>query len=748
MKGIRKKESVGRGRPGRWAAAIMAAVLLTGVLGGCGKGTDPAGPSGTEEGNPTVQAGGKYVETLETLPQEMEGWDIVQIFTVQDKPHLLGTRREEGKIVLREWELQGEDFADVTRPWLASMGLECLGDWVDVQLMQGINDIQYLYAGYIAQEEEGFKGHLWVGEGDEAREITPEKWTVPNEEWGGYEMIQGMAALDDGTLAAVSYNSVDILSGDDGSVLESDATGSFYDGSIITDGTNLYLCSSNESGMEIEIRKDGGSETVPSPMQGMGSLHLGALKDGTLVAAGGDGIFRRTAQGDGGWEKLMEGMDTEFALADSWCVGLAALSDGRLYGLFRGEDGMKLCRYEYDADAVSVVEKTLRLYTVYENPLLKQAAILYHKAHPEVMIDIESVYPQYYDGETDYNAVYQELNTMLLGQDAPDILVMDHLNMDSYASKGLLENVDDILRPMEENGELISGITGAYVQEDGSRYVVPLQFGFCMAMGRDIKAGDMADMEALADFLSKSGYSYMGSQTVAELVDKFYPFFCDEIVRDKQLDREAMGKNLEYLKAIGENCGIVASRTGDEQAYTMWELAAQAKLAFKEVKGFRDCMFPMSMVDYIKGDYTAFGNSFIPSVQMGICVKSEYKDTARDFLKFALSQAVQDRDYYSGFPVNKLSLEKQAAEDRSTYMAATMIMGDDGSYLEFNSEAYPQEVAQDLAALCGRLDKPVKEDAKIREVLIEVLAGYLDGTWSKEEAVKRIEDGLKMYLAE
>ena len=98
--------------------------------------------------------------------------------------------------------------------------------------------------------------------------------------------------------------------------------------------------------------------------------------------------------------------------------------------------------------------------------------------------------------------------------------------------------------------------------------------------------------------------------------------------------------------------------------------------------------------------------------------------------------------------MNVKSLEKLAAKDRSDYMSATMIMADDGSYLEFDSEAYPKETADRLVKLCQGLEKPIKEDAKIREVLIECLGAYLDGTQPKEDTIQKIEDGLKMYLAE
>ena len=56
--------------------------------------------------------------------------------------------------------------------------------------------------------------------------------------------------------------------------------------------------------------------------------------------------------------------------------------------------------------------------------------------------------------------------------------------------------------------------------------------------------------------------------------------------------------------------------------------------------------------------------------------------------------------------------------------------------------------AEKLAAECRGLSGPIKEDGKIREVLIEFLGGYLEGTQSKEDTIQMVEEALKMYLAE
>lgn len=743
-------------------AILLVLSLFTGVLSACGKeGSKETGLSGSGSGGTSEGAGGSYVERSVELPPELADSSIAQMYTVENALRLLATKKQGEKVRLEEWAYQNGTFTNVTQDWLGAIELPG-ADWVEVKMVQSSDGTQYLYAGYVAEGEDSFRGHLWRGAAGEALDITPEKWSVPNEEWGGYEMIQGLAALDNGTLAVLSYTSLDILSAQDGSVLESETPSVIYEGNVVTDGDNIYLCSSDGVESRIEKRKEGKGEdilTIPFPagnseegvviFGGSGSLFLDVLKDGTLIAAGENGIFRLPPDAaEGRWEQMVAGIETDFSMPDYWCLNLAAAEDGSIYALFQTNEGQKLNFYEYDPNAVSEVTEVLKLYTVYESSLLKQAAALYHKAHPEVVIDIESEYPMYSYEIPDYDTVYKKLNTMLMGDDAPDILVMDHLNMESYAQRGLLEDLDDVVRPLEESGELLSNITGAYVGEDGKRYVVPLQFGFTLALGRDIAPENMNSLEAMADFLSQTDYSYLGSRTVDELVDLFYPYFCERIVRDKQLDKENLSKYLGYLKAIADNSGMIDKRPENELSYGMWDLAAKAKLALTDAKGFVDCMFPMSMVDYIKGDFTAFESSFIPSVQMGICTKSGYSDTARDFLRFALSQQVQDSEYYNGFPVNSLSLKKQSEKDRSDMTAATMIMADDGSYVEFDSKSYSKETAKRLIDICGTLDRPVREDAKIREVLIECLGGYLKGTESLDETIQKIEDGLKMYLAE
>lgn len=729
-------------------ALAVSLTLALGTLGGCGK-------ENTESDFLAETQKGKYVEEEQALPEEWEGWTVKQLFVREEKLHFLLAKEEGGGLRLQEWERQEDSYINVTEDWLNKAELPAQ-EWMELEVMYDGNGRGYLFAQYV--EEESYRSHLWRGDGENILDITPEQWTVPDEEYGFYEFVYGIAALNNGTIAANCSRSVDIFYGEDGSLLESEASEGFYADTVLTDGENLYLFAMDDGGgiTEVEKRpggKSSGSEGIPFGQSGAASVCVCA--DGTLISAGGDGIFRCRA-GENDWEKLLAGAETDFSLSGCWCIGLAALTDGRIYAVFQQEDGtVKLKKYEFDPEAVTEITETLKLYAVEESYLLQNAVALYRREHPEVAIEVEYgyTYNDMYSGEVmDYDEIYQKLNTMLMTEEAPDILVLDHLKIDSFAEKGLLADINDVVGAMEEKGELVSGITGSYLQEDGSRYVVPLQFAFTYITGRGIGEADMQSLESLAAFLQDKEESYLGAQTVEELVDKFYPFFCGDIVKDKELDRETLRKKLEALKAVADNCGIVTEHDDDNgrngRCYNLWDLPSRARLGMDEGDGFNGCMSAVAITEYIGGEFTAFENSFTPMLQIGICTKSQYQDTAKDFLSFALSEAVQGTDYYAGFPVNTACLEKLAAADRSDAEAETAIVTADGGQEIFQISAYSRETAERLLALCKGLDKPKKEDAKIREVLIESLGGYLSGTEDIEEVVTKIEAGLKMYLAE
>ena len=739
-------------------ATCMAIVM--GLLTGCGKKNDLQIAASPDE----VQKG-RYVETELSLPEEWKDKNISQIFRSGDELHFLVAGGPEGQVSLEEWKLgEGDTLTEVTKDWLKALpegkGLESSDSFT---LLQDTEGNQYLY-GNCYRDEESSSAHLWKETDGSALDITPQKWLEPMDMDGYrfYDTPQYVALTEDGLLVGLSYFSLDVVLAQDGSLVSSQESDSLTDSGSLSDnqwvsavGDTLYLAQADEQGsvnglLQMQLDGNNGAKAkgvIPFSQDSYSSAYFSVLGDGTVYAADADGFFRCDA-GDTNWQKLLEGIDTSFSMSDQWCRDIVALSDGSVYAWFGSESGDKIMIYRYDPDAVTEVTEELTLYTVEESFFLQQAAVQYHKQHPEILIHVDAAISMTdkYSGNADYQQIYQDLNTSLTSGNGPDLMVMDHLKLDTYASKGLLLNLQEILQPMEEDGTLLSNITTAYQEADGRRYAVPLQFGLLLAVGRDVQPKEMSSMDAIAKAVSGKAESYMGDRTCGELVEAFYPLIVDDILQNRQVNRDTLRAWLEDLKKIADNCGILPSRK-EGRAANIWDLGSDVKLVLQETDGFNEAMMPYAVAELLIAYVVSVENAFYPKMVIGINSRSEHVEIAKDFLRFALSEELQSVDTYEGFPVNAKALEMQAAADRSMAEAYTTY-DIDGSTAEFAIKAYSEETANHLMELCKAATLCLKEDTQIETSLTESLQAYLNGQASVEEAMDAVEGSLKMYLAE
>lgn len=739
-------------------ATCMAIVM--GLLTGCGKKNDLQIAASPDE----VQKG-RYVETELSLPEEWKDKNISQIFRSGDELHFLVAGGPEGQVSLEEWKLgEGDTLTEVTKDWLKALpegkGLESSDSFT---LLQDTEGNQYLY-GNCYRDEESSSAHLWKETDGSALDITPQKWLEPMDMDGYrfYDAPQYVTLTEDGLLVGLSYFSLDVVLAQDGSMVSSQESDSLIDSGTLADnkwvsavGDTLYLAQADEQGsvnglLQMQLDGNNGAKAkgvIPFSQDSYSSAYFSVLEDGTVYAADADGFFRCDV-GDTNWQKLLEGIDTSFSMSDQWCRDIVALSDGSVYAWFGSESGDKIMIYRYDPDAVIEVTEELTLYTVEESFFLQQAAVQYHKQHPEVLIHVDAAISMTdkYSGNADYQQIYQDLNTSLTSGNGPDLMVMDHLKLDTYASKGLLLNLQEILQPMEEDGTLLSNITTAYQEADGRRYAVPLQFGLLLAVGRDVQPKEMSSMDAIAKAVSGKAESYMGDRTCGELVEAFYPLIVDDILQNRQVNRDTLRAWLEDLKKIADNCGILPSRK-EGRAANIWDLGSDVKLVLQETDGFNEAMMPYAVAELLNANVVSVENAFYPKMVIGINSRSEHVEIAKDFLRFALSEELQSVDTYEGFPVNAKALEMQAAADRSMAEAYTTY-DIDGSTAEFAIKAYSEETANHLMELCKAATLCLKEDTQIETSLTESLQAYLNGQASVEEAMDAVEGSLKMYLAE
>lgn len=480
-----------------------------------------------------------------------------------------------------------------------------------------------------------------------------------------------------------------------------------------------------------------------------GSCAADADTAGNLIVANADGLHRK-AKDAGQFEDLLDGSYMSFGLSDSWCRGMTSdMSDGTnevYYALFQNDQGQKLYQYAYNPELPLKPEKELTVYTLYDQATINQAATLFGKKHPDTMVSVHVACADTDDKEAETQR--NRLMTSLAAGDGEDVIVLSGLDDNALAKKGVLMDLSDIVTPMEENGELLQAIVDGEKAADGKQQILPVRFALPLLLSKEKRASEMTDLAALAKAAEQTDGSLLGTFTGEDLVETFAPYFMPDIIKDKQLDTEKLRTVLQELQTIAAHSDLIEKHKKGERASNEWDLPSTMQAALCQISGFNDAMFDLAIINLVKGDYTSFENAYIPTVEIGVNANTKQADLAKEFAAFVMSREVQDGDFYDGFPVNKESLHMQVSLDRSDYAAYTTIEGADGQEIGLDIEPIKAADADKLEALCDSLSKKTVKDAKVLEELKKSVPDYLLGRQSLDDTISKIQDGVKIYLAE
>ncbi|MCM1256614.1 MAG: extracellular solute-binding protein [Roseburia sp.] len=175
-------------------------------------------------------------------------------------------------------------------------------------------------------------------------------------------------------------------------------------------------------------------------------------------------------------------------------IALQALANGEFRALFSGNYMIEMY---YDETIPARPSKELVVYSLEENDYVRYAGQLFQKENTDVLVTYETGL----DGD---HAVSKEdavknLNTRLLAGEDPDVIIMDDLDIQQYAQKGILRELDDFLAPYQEGGILYSGILeGMRMTESNGIYSVPLKVFLPLYLSETKYLDGQSDLAALA----------------------------------------------------------------------------------------------------------------------------------------------------------------------------------------------------------------------------------------------------------
>lgn len=363
----------------------------------------------------------------------------------------------------------------------------------------------------------------------------------------------------------------------------------------------------------------------------------------------------------------------------------------------------------------------------------KEMAAEFEKEHPDIKVDIVV---------TDWDTYKSKITTAISTDNAPEVCTMLLTDVAPFASKGLLE-------PMDELGKT-AGIDFADIVEpalditsvDGKAYGVPFRYdgsGIYYNTDRLKAAGyeifpetwdEMVEMSKKLSVDGKYGFAWpLGNQANAatRLVQQMYTYGGDVLDEDGKCmlnSQEAKAALKNIVDSIQE--GYASPGSSEFDNTTMRESFGQGNLAFMLTGPFD--------VETLKTDYPElnFATAVIPGVDgmgtttaNGWCValasKSENKEEAAEFMAYITTPENQAR-LTDSFPASKTAME------------------------------YEQFATEELKPFMDQLDNSKAEPAyerwsEMEPIIFQYMQNAVAGTMSVDEACEAMAKDIDALLA-
>ncbi len=399
----------------------------------------------------------------------------------------------------------------------------------------------------------------------------------------------------------------------------------------------------------------------------------------------------------------------------------------------------------------------LKIYSLKENSMIRSSLAFFRREHTDISIN----YTVGYTGEDGFSVsdAIRKLNTEIMADEGPDIIVLDNLPVEEYISKGVLEAVTDIVN--EKKDEIFFNMIGGYNKES-EIFCVPTTFRIPVIIGNS---------EVVSAESSNAVIDQMEQQESPVLTRQDFPyaamnmFVTSDMVEKDGMNEEKLTAYYNDLLRLKE-MGNVTDKIVDESDYSMdqtvdifpyGESDVPSDIYFGEAKaGVGQIAYVDSYIKLnsarkqadIQFDYLnkSGGNYYIPTEVLGINSRSSSKDAAKEFLSLYLTEEVQNTNTM-GFSINRNSMRNSAAVTDSPQYYSTIYKNlEDTSGLDLYTLSTDE--FNELLQFVELVDTPVRVDAVVTETVMEQADKILYEGLDVQTAVQTVCDKINLYLKE
>lgn len=505
-----------------------------------------------------------------------------------------------------------------------------------------------------------------------------------------------------------------------------------------------------------------------------------AESDENIYVLTRDGLYYHTMYGNV-MEQMIDGSlnsisDAETLFADMY-VDNTESGEGNLPVFYLLYADGRLAKFCFDENISTIPESALLVYSLYEDTNIRQAISAYRAKYPDIYVQYEVGVTG--EGGQTREDVLKNLATAIAAGEGPDVLVMDGIPYDSYVEKGVLMDLKDLYKEMQEEDALWEQIIDDFYKAD-KLYTLPMAFQIPVIMGDAEDLQEISTLEDLADKLeqmpetpesAKIGFvtpkrtlKILGGGNCEKWLDENgkinkgeLQYFLTQCKRIYEADiKDLSEEQAKYIEQATSNIRLknLVLPEGDAGLMALGAYTFDFEYTAGNLGG--DIEFEFNMMSSAlkeKGKCYTFlpgaNKTSIPLTMLAINQNTKMKEEAKDFLRFTLSGDFQAKTVLSGTPMNVHACYVQQANTQSViyhvYLDNTAIVNEEQI---LHMMWATKEELSDYMEIIKSVDKVSLCDEYVWNTVMELGEMAVSGQKTIEEAVNEIESRLQLYLAE
>lgn len=542
------------------------------------------------------------------------------------------------------------------------------------------------------------------------------------------------------------------------------------DNIIIVDenGTHMYDYK-NEKETEVpQVLSDFFSERNGSQNDGVTTFDMCSGENNSIYIACSDGIFRYVMNGNQ-IEQLIDGTVCSLGDLSLELSSIIHCKDDTIYAAFK--DG-KILKYRYDPDLITTVSSVLTIYSLEKNDTLSQTIRSFAASNRNIKVDYQVGMR---NGIT-YDDAMKELTTQILSGSAPDVIMLDGIDIDNYIDKNMLSDLSESEKIWNPNGTLLDNVA-KWNKKSDSIYSVACRFRIPAVGTHSEEVETIKCLEDIADKVEeyrekyddpypiiyvespeaaiKLGLIYEGNDVIdngSVNKDKLEEMFdsCERIYNNSQNQSNPIRYGMhsqdienEYIFATRVNAALLDDHT----------LALGTINTFDSDLNMVTSIDTLSVPSDIEVRYGIGDNDklFIPTCNLGIIEAGKNKDAAVKFIATALGVENQKIDHNDGFPVNTDTLEwfynKNKNMNNNVFNFECSSMGGNRE-ATMNLEWMTNMEVEDFDNYIHNLNEPVIMDTITKTIIVDAGVKCIEGSMSPSEAADEAVRQLHLRMKE